>query len=227
MFFESGFVDLFRAQEWCPSVKLLTEAPQNVPAVGFFDLPAIFNVQPDTIPDPLPIVPTQGTLEQYDHIRTGMFPKSHIPTFGFCGVASASETPLCPRGVYRSLTEQQSDKILRSTFGQIRWVNLQKDLGMDDLAGVIIRPEIRTWSDTAAIIANLDGVATVDTAVAHLAASMGKPTYVLLSGALDWKFGLDDTRCPWYSSMILFKNHGFGFNKAVDDLISYLKESHA
>lgn len=226
MFFESGFVELLRAQDDWPEMKLLTEAPQKVPAVGIFDLPAVFNVQPDSIPAPLRIVFPRGLYEKYRKVRTEMFPLDRIPTIGFCGVASASETPLCPRGVYRSLTEHQCDKILRPTMGKIRWVNLQKDLGMDDLAGVIIRPEIRTWSDTAAIIENLDAVVTVDTAVAHLSASMGKPTYVLLSGAIDWKFGLHEQTCPWYPTMRLFKNNTFGFDRAVDDLLTFLQQEY-
>jgi hypothetical protein len=222
MFFESGFVDLLSRQHWAPEVKLLTETPQTTLAVGFFDLPAKFNVQPNTIPAPLEFKADPALSEKYRNVRTGTFPNADIPTIGLCWAASASETPLCPRGIYRSLTEQQVDSIVRSALGNVRFVNLQKDLKMDELTG-IVRPEIRTWSDTAAIIANLDAVISVDTAVAHLAASMGKPVLMPLSGALDWKYALGETDTAWYPTMRLFKNNGFGFNNAVSNLNEYIK----
>ena len=58
------------------------------------------------------------------------------------------------------------------------------------------------FADTAAIIAGLDGVVTVDTAVAHLAGSMGKPCWVLAPRpAVDWYLNWEDDRSPWYPSL--------------------------
>lgn len=59
--------------------------------------------------------------------------------------------------------------------------------------------------DTAALIMNLDLVITVDTLVAHLAGALGKPVWVLLLHAADWRWmtGRDDS--PWYPSMRLFR----------------------
>jgi hypothetical protein len=68
--------------------------------------------------------------------------------------------------------------------------------------------DLKDWSDTAALIANLDLVISADTAVAHLAAAMGKPTWILLPMRRDWKWG---DRCgptwettPWYRSAKTF-----------------------
>jgi hypothetical protein len=63
---------------------------------------------------------------------------------------------------------------------------------------------INDFSDTAALIANLDLVITVDTAVAHLAAAMGKETWVLLWRAADWRYGHNSDHCLWYQNMHLF-----------------------
>jgi len=208
-FFETGFVDLMRAQIWAPEIKLLTETPQNVPAVGFFDLPAVFNVQPDTIPPPLPF-----STNAESHVS------GEKPRIGFCWAARQSETPLVPSGVYRALTDEQAVRIIQQTSDKLHWVNLQKG---ESLAGVQ-NVNLNAWPDTAAVIANLDAVVCVDTAIAHLAASMGKPTYVLLSGAIDWKFGLHETLCPWYPTMRLFKNNAWGFDAAVQNLIDFLKQ---
>jgi len=58
---------------------------------------------------------------------------------------------------------------------------------------------------TARIIAGLERVVTVDTSVAHLAASMGKPTDILLCSAPDWRWGRGRSDCPWYPAARLHR----------------------
>jgi hypothetical protein len=59
----------------------------------------------------------------------------------------------------------------------------------------------RDFADTAGIVAGLEGVVTVDTSVAHLAGSMGKPTWILMSRpAIDWYVNWKTERSPWYPS---------------------------
>lgn len=73
-----------------------------------------------------------------------------------------------------------------------------------------LAPEIRDFADTAAIIANLDLVLTIDTAVAHLAGGMGAATWLLLPHVADWRWlsGRDDS--PWYPGMRLFRQERAG-----------------
>lgn len=64
---------------------------------------------------------------------------------------------------------------------------------------------VRDFGDTASLIAGLDLVITVDTSVAHLAGSMGKPVWILLYNVVDWRWGLETDRTAWYPSARLFR----------------------
>jgi hypothetical protein len=61
------------------------------------------------------------------------------------------------------------------------------------------------FADTAAMIAHLDLVIAVDTAVAHLAGAMGKAVWVMIPFNPDWRWMLDREDTPWYPTMRLFR----------------------
>ncbi|MDA1272860.1 MAG: tetratricopeptide repeat protein [Verrucomicrobia bacterium] len=63
---------------------------------------------------------------------------------------------------------------------------------------------------TAAFISEMDLMVTMDTAVTHLAGALGKPTFVLLPFAPDWRWLLDREDSPWYPSFRLFRQIRFG-----------------
>jgi ADP-heptose:LPS heptosyltransferase len=65
--------------------------------------------------------------------------------------------------------------------------------------------ELKTYADTAALIANLDLVISVDTSVAHLAGALAKPLWVLLPFMPDWRWQLDRDDSPWYPTARLFR----------------------
>ena len=66
-------------------------------------------------------------------------------------------------------------------------------------------PELMDFADTAALIANLDLVICVDTAVAHLAGALAKRAWVLLPSPADWRWLIDRPDSPWYPTMRLFR----------------------
>jgi hypothetical protein len=68
-----------------------------------------------------------------------------------------------------------------------------------------LSPLISDYSDTAALLCQLDLVISVDTSVAHLAGALGRPVWVLLPYAPDWRWLLGRADCPWYPTMRLFR----------------------
>lgn len=64
--------------------------------------------------------------------------------------------------------------------------------------------------DTANVIQHLDLIITCDTAVAHLAGSMGKPVWVMLKKEPDWRWGTDGETTPWYPSATIFRQQSHG-----------------
>ncbi|MEM7772491.1 MAG: glycosyltransferase, partial [Cyanobacteria bacterium P01_A01_bin.37] len=102
-------------------------------------------------------------------------------------------------------------KLLRTPNAQ--FFSLQKgprstdiaDYCHDDWPFIDLSDRLHDFADTAAAIAQLDLVITVDTSVAHLAAALGKPTWIVLSYAPDWRWMLDRDDSPWYPTVRLFR----------------------
>lgn len=70
--------------------------------------------------------------------------------------------------------------------------------------------EIADFADTARLIAGFDLMICVDTAVAHVAASLGVPTWIFLAAEPDWRWGQTGDRTPWYASARLFRQTVLG-----------------
>jgi hypothetical protein len=84
---------------------------------------------------------------------------------------------------------------------------LQPDAAPAD-ARIRAHPELADFADTAALVAAMDLVVTVDTAVAHLAGALGRPVWILLAHAPDFRWMLDRADTPWYPSARLFRAKG-------------------
>ena len=73
-----------------------------------------------------------------------------------------------------------------------------------------LQDEQEDLADTAAIVANLGLVISIDTSVAHLAGAMGKPLWVLLQKSPDWRWLLEREDSPWYPTARLFRQSTLG-----------------
>ncbi|MGH8781602.1 tetratricopeptide repeat protein [Paraburkholderia sp.] len=97
----------------------------------------------------------------------------------------------------------------------IDWIVLQPELTADDAAALDAHPRaasihrfgsrIGDFADTAAIVERLEAVVSIDTSAAHLAGALGRPLWLMLPFAADWRWFTRDARSPWYPSARLVR----------------------
>jgi len=94
----------------------------------------------------------------------------------------------------------------------VRFFSLQKGPAASHAATAPPEMELIDWTadlydfaETAALIANLDLVIGIESAVTHLAGAMGKPVWAVLAHVADWRYLLNRSDCPWYPTMRLFR----------------------
>jgi hypothetical protein len=132
----------------------------------------------------------------------------------------------------RERAQSLSKFILGFAMPGVQLFSLQKGPAEQELrarprGGPIIdlSPYIRDFADTAAALSHLDLIIMTDSAVAHLAASMGKSVWLLLGHVAHWMWLHDRTDSPWYPSMRLFRPRGEGdWNHVFDSASAALME---
>ena len=104
-------------------------------------------------------------------------------------------------------------------------ISLQKEIKGTDQDLIDRSPHVHHYgdlqtdfADAAAIIANVDLVISVDTSVAHLAAAMGKETWIILPHAADWRWMIGRNDSPWYPTATLYRQ------KKQDDWTNVIHE---
>jgi tetratricopeptide (TPR) repeat protein len=162
-------------------------------------LPRVFATRVDTLPS------AQGYLGP-NPARVAYW-RGALPAGPKIGVAWAGNSAH-NNDSRRSLPDTDLARIL--AVSGIGFINLQVGPRSAGSPLADLSPYLVDFAETAALIAALDLVLTVDTAVAHVAGAIGKQTWVMLSHAPDWRWllGRDDT--PWYSSLRLFRQPAAG-----------------
>jgi tetratricopeptide (TPR) repeat protein len=168
-------------------------------------LPLAFQTRLDTIPAAscyLPPVP-EARLREW-RARLGAHDKFRVGLVW-------SGNPKHGHDRYRSMTLQMMSDIVDP---RARFYSLQKNPRPEDAATLAGRSDIVDLTEhlvdfveTAALVSCLDLVITVDTSVAHLAAALGRPTWILVSYLPDFRWLLDRDDSPWYSSVRLFRQN--------------------
>ena len=107
------------------------------------------------------------------------------------------------------------------------FVSLQREVRATDAdtlkntsAILSLGDELADLDDAAAIVALCDLIISVDTSVVHLAAAMGRPTWVLLPFSPDWRWTLEGEHTPWYPTARLFRQPKLGDWGSVIERVS-------
>ena len=106
------------------------------------------------------------------------------------------------------------------------WICLQRDIRDSDRKALaahpqlqVFAPELMGFAETAALIDALDLVISVDTSLGHLAAALGRPTWLLLSFSPEWRWMLDRDDSPWHPTVTLFRQPTLGGWEAAIALV--------
>lgn len=126
---------------------------------------------------------------------------------------------------HRSMPLASWRAIVDACGGSATIVSLVKDVRESDrevlgtLPVLDVSRDLGTFADTAALVAQLDLVICVDTAVAHLAGALGTPVWILLPYTPDWRWQLDRDDSPWYPDARLFRQRARGDWAPVIDAV--------
>ena len=193
--------------------ELIPASAERAPAVQFdlymplLELPRIFETTLETIPAGVPYLYADPAKAQYWRQRL-------VSRAFKVGIVWAGK-PAHPEDRTRSC--HLRDFLPLSKIPGLALFGLQKGAAAgqaEDLAPEMaltdIGAELDDFTDTAAVIENLDLIVSVDTAVLHLAGAMGKPAWAVLPFSPDWRWMLDRRDSPWYPTMRLFRQKSYG-----------------
>ena len=162
-------------------------------------LPRIFGTTLQTIPARFPYVAV--TAEQRRKWAALMPDGMQTLRVGLVWAGKQYPDPLrsCPFNELMPLTTIQNVSCYSLQIGPAGAVPASGSTVID------LTEQINDFTDTAALIEQLDLVISIDTAVAHLAGALGKPVFLMLPFAPDWRWLLERADSPWYPNTRLFR----------------------
>ena len=201
----ADFSGLFRGT---PGIDTLVESRRAFAGADFYcsllDVMALLGINVTDLQVPTPYLKINDRtlahwnqwLQQFD---------SEPPRIGICW--SGSE--LHQNNHLRSIPLEQLSPLF--DLDNMTWISLQHqrshELRAAGLQEKMVDPmaDVRSFTDTAALISHMDLVISVDTAVAHIAGALNKPVWTLLPKSADWRYLSSADKTPWYPSMRLLR----------------------
>jgi tetratricopeptide (TPR) repeat protein len=228
-----------------PSVKCMPRA-KDYPGVMYLqaldyhhpigDLPHVFKTDIETVPWKGPYLHADPELIQKMRGELREHAPANIRRIGLCWSSGIRRNIAIWMETYGKMKSMPFDEMRPLLSIEAIFVSLQVGDGRDE-------PDYRTdpiidalspepdWDETAALIANLDLVITVDTGVAHLAGAMGKPVWLVMQrDGASWHFMCErpgaswNTRSPWYPSMRIFRQSDGTWASAIRKVKEALHE---
>lgn len=177
----------------------------TLPSVKLMWLPALSGAE--SVPPPVPPAIPQAARKKWDHLV-------HTRAGAKVGLRWAGN-PRHRQDIARSIRLDQLAPL--AAVSGVTFYSLMVGPGSEQAANppagmnlVDLTADIEDWADTAALIASLDLVITVDTSACHMAGTLGIPTWTLLPNPAEWRWMLDRADSPWYPSMRLFRQQAPG-----------------
>jgi tetratricopeptide (TPR) repeat protein len=189
-----------------PGVTKLISTGERLPAFDYhcplMSLPLAFRTSLDSIPSPGPYLAARAAKRDAWMKKLGPRKRPRISLVW-------SGRPTHGNDRHRSIELAQIAKLLDHPAD---FFSLQKDIwpaDMETLKGrdnlTLLGGALADFSDTAAVLSQMDLVISVDTAVAHLAGALGKLVWILLPAVPDWRWLLGREDSPWYASARLWR----------------------
>ena len=211
-----GLVPLIRSMDGIQAVPASGPMPPYDARVDLMSLPGVFGTTLDSIPF------ADGYLSA-DAARIRAW-RERLPAGRKVGLAFAGN-PAHPADRRRSIGVERVGPLPVSP--GLSFVNLQHGPAADGLGLANLTAWMTDYAETAALLANLDLVVTVDTSIAHLAGALGTPAWVLLPFAPDWRWMLGRRDSPWYSSVRLFRQDRAGdWSSVLAEVMGALSSAH-
>jgi Flp pilus assembly protein TadD len=182
------------------------DVPPHDAYVLLSTLPQLFNTELHTIPNPIPYLTMDPSRVAHWATRLNAALRPGKLRVGIAW----SGRPTHPNNARRSMRLQTLAPILSNP--DIDFVVLQKPFPEEDRAYAATLPnlhdistELESFSETGAVISNLDLVVSVDTAIVHLTGAIGATAWVLVPEPADWRWLVGREDCVWYPTLRLFR----------------------
>ncbi len=192
-----------------PSARLVAEPPKGESfdfQCALMSLPGAFGTSCKNLPPSIPYLSAEeGVVARWrEHLG------DHGLKIGICWQGN----PDSKADIGRSFPLRCFEPL--AAISGVRLVSLQKTHGLDQLKNMPSGMEVETlgeefdggpdaFIDTAAVMSCLDLIITPDTSLAHLAGALGRPVWVALKHVPDWRWMLDRSDSPWYSTMKIYR----------------------
>lgn len=169
--------------------------------IPLLSLPALFGTTIETVPSSVPyLLPPQGSLAFWSTV----VPRNNRKKVGICWSGKVYPDP------GRSVAVPELTPLGSVTGVDYFSLQIAEEVEKPVFPLIDITMLINDFADTAALVSQMDMVISIDTAVAHLAGSLGIRTWLLVPYAPDWRWGLEREDSPWYPCMRLYRQQKRG-----------------
>lgn len=229
---------LIKFLSMCPYLDTVSSLFEGLPAhdyqIAMLSIPYVLKTNINTVPAKIPYLYADQKLVV--HWKEKL---SHDKNFkiGICWQGNSGYSTHFLRTTVAAKSIKLSKLMPLLTLENVTVYNLQKVTGEDQLKNLPENINLVNFDadfdningrfmDTAAVIKNLDLMITVDTSMAHLAAGLGCPTWVMMPEPSDWRWMLHRSDTPWYPNMLIFRQKISGdWDIVIQTIVDELKKS--